>query len=1464
MEVPQQPTQALATRGYMLPWGALVFSSTVILSLLGNLVRSPRNPFPHSELVYDVLANPSVQRFADWDFPLAASSAISGRIAQTAAGHFPIISTWTSSFATSTIFQFVLTIACAELTLTIGRNIIVLVAVHTFAGWAVNTYTLCCSIWGRKAPSQHPPPYEVRVEGLRELTHEIRLARHHHSPPTPAFVNSSMVGPRALFTILSAFWQLMVHAFRFLRTCVYFVVCVPFLVVWGMLKAFLSDSGALWHLLSRRFRAAPPTPICSHCPHCFSPTVPHVPPTQDVVVALSAPVVALSAPVVALSAPIVAPSAPVVAPSAPVVAPSAPVVALSAPVRGTPLSLIISPELFTSRSLLVAALAPQIRLIRPFNGSLVYEALVREANSVLWIDYTAFLTTQAQVSQFDSPRLFLNWFLTWLLDADAIQEATTAAVTQARTLGRVAVGYREVLEVLRTLDQLPYLSFSFTEIFTFLTTEGALSLPWVAPTLKAILPEPDYFTLLTVLDEKYWELMPSLPGKPYTDPHRTHYIRNGRPFMGGPRVAFRGPRSSLHQTDQRTDSRLVEVSSAGAAINSSNVSIHNRRYYHTPVILPSSDQSTLAFWDLGSTFSYISSDLVRTNSFPTRDTGQSITNIVHSPPRVRTFPAVVASVRFQIVGLPTWYTFDCIIDDWAAADLVLGDDFWAAYYVSADPAHRQLMIADSPLPVTALVCSPDSLTPSSLTSSSLASPSLTSSSLTSPSLTSPPLPSSPLSPSPSPQLFSALSLVAPTPAPPSAFPPPPAFTAMLQSFKAVRFDGVLPPVRPSDYLISIRPGAIRAHNRPLPTYTLAELNHLKAEVDRLSTLGLIERSDQRHFLVPSLVEKKNGDFRIVFDYRSVNAITLALPTSLSSFRSLMPGLSDAKIFSSLDLKSGYNQLRIHDDTKPFTAFNTPFGVFQWRVLPFGLCDAPQVFGSYMTHLLQPYSDFCRVYLDDIIIFSPDPATHHLHVQTILSALTTAQHQLNWDKCTFHSHSITWVGHQISADGIAPTDTFKGQVAALRPPTSKSGIQVFLGHIGYLHDMIPHYGHRAQPLTDLLVKHKHFRWSEEAQASFDDLKNAILHAFPLRSFDPTLPIHIHTDASKFAASAVLLQPLKSDGSKLYPIEYRSHKFDRHQRNWDIHAKEFWAIMFACEKFRFYVHGRFFTIHSDQKSISQIFQQFSKTPDLLSPNIQRWMLKILHYNFDLSYIPGAENVLADHLSRNPAHDTPPLPTITTAGAAVSIPSTTIHATPTPASPSTISTHLHLTPPSAWFTDFRQAYAADPVFGPIYHQLTSSSIDSPSSDYAIKPPQQLLYRHHRLCIPQAHVSAFLHHTHSSIMAGHPGIRRWLQDIRGKFYFPNMQQTVEHYVRGCDRCLRVKPSSSLPAGLLQPVSPPQGRWSDIATDLITGLPEAKFLGQTVDAILTIVCKFSNRTHFYPVLSRFTTQDFVDLFIAR
>lgn len=1017
---------------------------------------------------------------------------------------------------------------------------------------------------------------------------------------------------------------------------------------------------------------------------------------------------------------------------------------------------------FSSRKNLIVSLIPQLRL-NSFNGPLLHKQLITAASEFHWADADAFRAKHHQFRKFKSHRDFFSWFLKWNVDPTVLQTYIVDAHDHAMTLVNPATTYYEVVQTLRQLDSLPYLHFRFQKVMRHLLHSGVFSTPSIKSQLLALFNTcGSYYDFFAVLDAGLYEILPPLPDKPLERPAKVrHYLRNGLPRSVRPPPV---------------------VSTLSAAVSS------NKRSYFSKILIGS--HTTTGFWDQGSTYSFISAELVNELKLKVTPTQDRLHMTAFSSGPISIFDSTI-HLEFTIPGIPTKFTHTFHVLSSHVAPVLLGEDFWFKYGVICQPG-KQFKLGRFDIPTV----SPDL------------------------------------------QFFYSNT--------DNAFGDddqqdiPEDIQAMLHQFQSSSPLLTLPPSRESDYKIRIDPQATRPPNRPLPKYSIAAAEFLTQEVARLLDLGFIRKCVSQVYAVAQVVPKKvAGQFRMVLDYRAINAITIPIPPHLPAFKNLVPGLHNAKIFSTLDMKQGYYQLKIHESTQPHTAFRVPGGTYCFQVLPFGLTDAPQVFGSYVAGLLHEFAVFTRVYLDDILVFLSSLNEHYQHLFQVISKLHAHSHVLNWDKCIFGQLLVTWIGHEISANGISPTDTSIGQIKLIGVPTTKDDVRAFMGHLAYLQEFIPNFNARATPLTDLLQKNVHFNWSTRCEQAFHDLKSALIHAMPLLPFNPDADIHIHTDASKFAVAAVLLQRDPTDSSKFRPIEYRLQKFRNNQYQWDIHIKELYAVKWAFAKFRYYLEGRSFKVFVDQKSIPQIFNRYLSATAVnseLDPKLQRWISSLFHYKFQMFYQEGASNVLADHLSRNPAFQ--PLP------------------------PSTAGASIELSLNDDWLKLFKDAYLADPTFSSLYEQCCQSQAQVP--DYHLLADGNLLYYQSKLCIPQRVLPDFLWHTHMSPAAGHPGVRRWYQDIRTKFHFPDMYNTALNYVASCTVCSRTKSNSHALAGLLQASHPVTGRWTDIATDIVSGFPAVIHENATVNAILTIVDIFTNRVHLYPISSSFSAEDFVTLFMTR
>ncbi|UYV82112.1 K02A2.6-like [Cordylochernes scorpioides] len=338
-----------------------------------------------------------------------------------------------------------------------------------------------------------------------------------------------------------------------------------------------------------------------------------------------------------------------------------------------------------------------------------------------------------------------------------------------------------------------------------------------------------------------------------------------------------------------------------------------------------------------------------------------------------------------------------------------------------------------------------------------------------------------------------------------------------------------------------------------------ERSIIQTEVDKMLKQGIIEPSDSPWSSPVVLVKKKDGTWRFCVDYRRLNKITRKDVYPLPRIDDTLDSLRGASIFSTIDLKSGYWQIEVDEADREKTAFVTPDGLFEFRVMPFGLCNAPATFERIMDNLLRGLKwTICLCYLDDIIVFSKTMDEHLQRLEMVLSCFSKAGLRLNSEKCSFGTSQMKVLGHLIDGCGIYPDPDKVEAVMKFPRPKNVSEVRSFLGLCSYYRRFIKSFAAIAGPLNELLRK---------------ELKSALTSEPVLGHFDETAPIYVHTDASGYGVGAVLVQ-MKDGGER--PIAYASRTLSKAEKNYTITEKECLAVIWSINKFRPYLFGRPFTI------------------------------------------------------------------------------------------------------------------------------------------------------------------------------------------------------------------------------------------------------------------------------------------------
>jgi hypothetical protein len=625
----------------------------------------------------------------------------------------------------------------------------------------------------------------------------------------------------------------------------------------------------------------------------------------------------------------------------------------------------------------------------------------------------------------------------------------------------------------------------------------------------------------------------------------------------------------------------------------------------------------------------------------------------------------------------------------------------------------------------------------------------------------------------------------------------------------------LPPSRSVDHKIEIVPGS-KPPSRPTYKLSLSEMEELKRQLEDLVTHQFIQPSQSPYGAPVLFVKKKDGDLRMCVDYRALNKQTVRNTYPLPRIDELMDQLHGAKHFTKIDLRSGYHQIRIAEEDVHKTAFRTRYGLHEFKVLPFGLTNAPATFMQLMNEVFKEELDTCVIiYLDDILVYSPTLEQHRKDVRRILQKLRQERLFAKRSKCEFFQDEVEFLGHVLTSNGVQ-VDPKKVKAVQDWPNLEcVNDVQSFLGLVNYYRKFIPDFAQTAVPLTKLLKKDQPFVWEHEQRDAFDKLKGALTTAPTLATFDPALPITVHTDASNYAIGAVLMQAGR-------PVAYESRKLTAAELNYPIHEKEQLAILYALTKWRTYLHSTKepFTIVTDHESL-----KYLDSKEGLSGRQARWAEKLAEYNYEIKYKKGSLNVVPDALSRRPDHQLNPMSTVQ------------------------LESGIHLR--------IAEVIQQDDYFGDVYRQ-TERRGDLGNQGFRIS--NGLLYLKDRLCVPNIPDvrNHLLKEAHDAPLSGHFGASKTYSKLYRYAYWPTMKSMVERYVQSCHMCKTSKNRTTKENGLLQPLETPERPWTHIAMDLVTHLPKTR---KGHDAIVVFVDRFSKMARFAPCFTTSTARDVAHIF---
>nr|XP_037279754.1 uncharacterized protein K02A2.6-like [Rhipicephalus microplus] len=532
------------------------------------------------------------------------------------------------------------------------------------------------------------------------------------------------------------------------------------------------------------------------------------------------------------------------------------------------------------------------------------------------------------------------------------------------------------------------------------------------------------------------------------------------------------------------------------------------------------------------------------------------------------------------------------------------------------------------------------------------------------------------------------------------------------------------------------------------------------EIEKLLAADVSERVNASEWVSPIVAARKaDGSIRLCVDLREPNKAIVADNFPLPHMEELLHALNGARCFSKVDLASAYYQVVLHPDSRDLTSYITHDGLFRFK--------------------------------NDIIIFGKTESEHRQNLEQVLERIAEAGLKLN-EKCVFISSELSFLGHRVSAEGIAPLQIKIDAIINAPAPRDAATLRSFLGLAEYYSEFVPRLAKQVEPMRRLLRKDVHFDWDDAAKESFAGVKRLLASHKVFRMFDPTLPVIVATDASAYGLGAVLQQV---EGSHVRTVAFASRTLTETERKYSAGESEVLACLWACEKWHVYLWGRSFTLLTDHQALVALLS--SRSTGQRPLRIARWTTRLLRYDFKIQYRSGAHNQVADALSRLPVPDTEG--GFHVDEEVVSLVTSSVHREnlQVATAEDDILRQVMQFIQSSWPT--RKRFAAE--LTPYYEIRDELSV-----------VDGLLLRTERVVVPAKLRDTFIQLAHES----HPRIVKTKQRIREKYWWPCLDKHVEAAIRSCSACQASDKSVKNWQAPLQPVPLPDRPWDKISIDIM------------------------------------------------
>ena len=579
-------------------------------------------------------------------------------------------------------------------------------------------------------------------------------------------------------------------------------------------------------------------------------------------------------------------------------------------------------------------------------------------------------------------------------------------------------------------------------------------------------------------------------------------------------------------------------------------------------------------------------------------------------------------------------------------------------------------------------------------------------------------------------------------------------------------------------------------SRQLP-YAVKEMVH--QELKTMADADILEKVEYSEWATPIVVVRNKNKIRICGDYKvTLNRVIETKHYPIPSVEECLNTVVGGSKFTVLDIKKAYNNLLIRSNDRKFTTINTPFGLFEWKRLPYGISNSGPIFQENIDHTLQgiPMTT-CRV--DDILISGKTDKEHLYNLNYVIMVLEYQGYRCNWEKSQIFRDRVVYLGHEVSQEGIRPLKSKVDDLLGAKTPENVGELVSFLGAVNYYRRYLPQLSTVISPLERLRSKDVKWQWTAEEEEAYKKLKKMLSSEIVLTFYNPELPVKLDTDASSVGLGAVLSHIMPNGEER--PIEFISRTLSAAERNYAQIDREALGIVWGVKRFHLYLYGRKFLLRTDHKPLVHIFGA-KKMPDMGTSRIIRWALFLMEYDYEIIYRKTSEHSNCDMLSR--------------------LPVTTKHTEDEDLNAVVCALNLETTCIDA--ETIRVETKKDPVLSKIATFILDGwPITSPDSELMIaywRRKDELSMElgcvlwGARVIIPtklKQFVLEMLHLTHP----GSPGMKNL---ARSYVWWPSMNNDIDNLVRTCETCS--KHSKSAPTVGEHPWSKPQGPWQRVHMD--------------------------------------------------